>query len=354
MRLSMRGVAALCSLAAVACSSSSDPAAATSDAGPGDPPADGGLAPIVAPPDTWTWVDFPDSRCGNGTPTGIGINPHPGATRLLLYLQGGGECTDGPSCWTSATASNIASGYGKNDFLTDPTLLLSPFSRNAGYPFADANMVFVPYCTGDVHTGTTIANYTVDGAPKPTYHYGGKNLDLFLKTLAVTFTGLDRVWFLGVSAGGFGSFLNQDFVVRAFDGIRVDVIDDSGPAIDNKVLGVPTQWAPQIPPACTTCFTASSIFAFDRKTYPETRYGLLTYQTDTELPMYYQVTPQAFSQQISTFITSLKPDPNAKAFMALSSGHVVLLETDPKASPYINPWLVKLAGDDPAWADEQH
>jgi hypothetical protein len=215
-------------------------------------------------------------------------------------------------------------------------------------------MVFVPYCTGDVHTGTAIANYTVNGAPKPTYHYGGRNLDLFLKRLALTFTGLDRVWFLGVSAGGFGSFLNQDFVARAFNGIRVDVIDDSGPAIDNKVLGVPTQWAPQVPPSCTTCFTASSIFAFDRKTYPETRYGLLTYQTDTELPKYYQETPQAFSQQIATFITSLKPDPNAKAFVALSSGHVVLIEMDAKAAPYINPWLVKLANDDPSWSDEQH
>ncbi len=319
-----------------------------------DAAPDGAPAAISAPPDTWTWVDFPDSRCGNGSPTGIGINPHAGATRLLLYLQGGGECDDGPSCWTSSTASNIATGYDKDAFDTDPTKLLPPFQRDQGYPFADANMVFVPYCTGDVHIGTAIANYEVNGVQTPTYHYGGHNLDLFLKSLALTFPSLERVWLLGVSAGGFGSFLNQDVVARAFNGIRVDVIDDSGPAIDNKVLGVPIQWAPQLPPGCTTCFSVTSIFAFDRKTYPTTRYGLLTYQTDTELPMYYQETPQVFSQQIAQFITSLAPDPNAKAFMALSSGHVVLIEMDPMAASFINPWLVKIATDDPSWADEQH
>jgi hypothetical protein len=70
--------------------------------------------------------------------------------------------------------------------------------------------------------------------------------------------------------------------------------------------------------------------------------------------MYYQETPQVFSQQIAQFITSLAPDPNAKAFMALSSGHVVLIEMDPMAASFINPWLVKLATDDPSWADEQH
>ncbi len=29
--------------------------------------------PIVAPNEQWTWVDFPNSECGTGTPTGIGV-----------------------------------------------------------------------------------------------------------------------------------------------------------------------------------------------------------------------------------------------------------------------------------------
>jgi hypothetical protein len=298
-------------------------------------------------------VDFPNALCGNGTPTGIGINPHAGATQLLLYLQGGGECDDGPSCWTSQTASNISSGYAESDFEMDPTTLLSPFDRGAGAPFADDAMVFVPYCTGDLHIGTAMVTYDVGGVEEPTYFYGGHNLSAYLGRLAPTFPNLQRVFLLGVSAGGFGTFLNQALVAQAF-GVPVDVIDDSGPAINNPKLGVPTQWGPQLPPGCTTCFSASDIFAFDRVTFPQTRYGLLTYQTDTELPMYYGETNAQFASQIQQFLTSLKPDPNARYFEALSSGHVVLIETDPMASPYISPWLSALASGSASWADEMH
>jgi hypothetical protein len=359
MVLRLALVSLLASLLAPLAGCSSHGSASPADAGdaatPVDAAPDGAPAAINAPPDVWTWIDFPESRCGDGSPTGIGINPHAGATRLLLFLQGGGECTDGPSCWgANNTASNIAGGYDGDDFATEPTLLLAPFDRATGNPFADADMVFVPYCTGDLHVGTAMATFTVNGAPKPTYFYGGTDLDMFMASLALTFPSLDRVWLMGISAGGFGTFLNQDFVAKAFNGIRVDIIDDSGPAINNPVLGVPMQWGPQLPESCSNCFTATNIFDFDRKTYPSTRYGLMTYQTDTELPMYYDETPAMFAQQIAAFVASLKPDPNAKSFVALSSGHVVLIEMDPTADAYINSWLTQFAGDDPAWSSESH
>ena len=117
---------------------------------------------------------------------------------------------------------------------------------------------------------------------------------------------------------------------------------------------MPTQWGPQLPAACTACFTATDIFAFDRKTYPTSRYGLLTYQTDTELPMYYGESDAAFAKQIVDVVASLKSDPNTQSFVALSSGHVVLIETDPAAASFIGPWLTQLTTDDPAWSSEQH
>ena len=43
---------------------------------------------------------------------------------------------------------------------------------------------------------------------------------------------------------------------------------------------------------------------------------------------------------------------DAKAFVALSTGHVVLEETDTAAVPYILPWLTKMATDDPTWSNE--
>ena len=111
-------LASILSLVVVACSSSSDsgngagaPDAGSGDSGVGSNDAgpstsdagdDSGSssAPITGlANDTWTWVDFPDSVCANGSPTGIAINPHAGATNLMIYFEGGGDCVDATTCW---------------------------------------------------------------------------------------------------------------------------------------------------------------------------------------------------------------------------------------------------------------
>src|SRR5262245_55134744 len=45
--------------------------------------------PITAPSDQWTWIPFDDAFCGNGTTTGIGVNPTTKSTRVLIFLEGG-------------------------------------------------------------------------------------------------------------------------------------------------------------------------------------------------------------------------------------------------------------------------
>ncbi len=45
--------------------------------------SDGGFTPgvpITATAETWSWVDFPDSKCASGAPTGMAVNSHGGAT----------------------------------------------------------------------------------------------------------------------------------------------------------------------------------------------------------------------------------------------------------------------------------
>ncbi len=335
----------------------SPPSEAAPDAGRVDAAveatADASVNLSGAPADIWTWVPVPGMACGNGSSTGIGLNPHAGATHLLVYLQGGGACFDATSCWgAQPTASNMT-GYGATDFASDPTTGAEIFQRaTAGNPFKDATMVFVPYCTGDLHIGTAIASYSVNGTATPTYFYGAHNVDTLSAVLASTYTGLARVFLSGVSAGGFGTFLNQDAVAHAFGSVRVDVLDDSGPALVGGAI-LP-DWGARLPPACTTCTDANSIFLFTRKTYPNSRYGFMTFQTDTTLPLFFGVSDSAFATEIQTFVTSLASDPNAKAFVDSASGHVVLAETDATAAPYILPWLTQMATDDAGWATVTH
>ena len=133
---------------------------------PVDVPVDGPMAdfgpPVVAPANQWTWVDVPGSVCANGTATGFGLNPAADPTTLLIFLQGGGACWDGLTCYGIQSADHLSSGYGTDQFAAESPHLsqLILFNRsNARNPWHDANLVYVPYCTGDVHGGDRIVQY---------------------------------------------------------------------------------------------------------------------------------------------------------------------------------------------------
>lgn len=182
--------------------------------------------PIAAPADTWTWVDFPSSRCIDGSPTGIGVNLHPGATKAIILLMGGNACFNQASCFTTANLD----GYGATKFANEVGQLSSTplFDRSSNSNiFADYHYVYVPYCTGDVHAGNN-PNGSVAGSA---YSFTGyDNIGAYLERLVPTFEGVTDVVLSGVSAGGFGAMLNFERVQTAFgEDVRVTLVDDSGP-----------------------------------------------------------------------------------------------------------------------------
>ncbi len=92
-------------------------------------------------------------------------------SKLLVYFQGGG------GCWTGETCSRDR--YGSFNPVvgdTDPAELSGIFALgNAENPFADFSMVFVPYCTGDVHLGDNDVTYAVAAVPEGTELEEGKD-----------------------------------------------------------------------------------------------------------------------------------------------------------------------------------
>lgn len=305
--------------------------------------------PFGAQADEWTWVDFPDARCANGSSTGLAVNVRPGAKKLLLFLQGGGACIDGDECWGAAPTAVHMDGYGPSEFAAEPEIGQSAlFSRDASGAFADASFVFVPYCTGDLHAGDNVATYDVGGQPVTTWHYGAHDLDVYLPALARAFPGLDRVWLAGESAGGFGTLFNQDFVARAF-AARTDVIDDSGPGIGTS--GYPDSWNVRLPPGCADCGGGlASLFLYDRATYPDARFAFLSFQVDIALPTFYGVTEQDVVDWLLAFEAGFGAIGNTASFVALGSGHVVLgspLDAGERAA--LSGWLSAMADDSASW-----
>ena len=209
---------------------------------------------------TWTWIDFPEAKCRDGSSTGIGVRygTTPG---LVVFFEGGGACFNALTC--GANPAN----YGMGNFAG-----WAPAGGQQGIfdignesnPVADWSHVYVPYCTGDVHAGAR-PDGTLPDNPAPQQFVGYLNIGHYLQRVVPTFLGnVDHVLVTGVSAGGFGAAFNYDRIADAFPGEKVTLLDDSGPpmADDYMATCLQKQWREawglddSMPADCTDCFPA--------------------------------------------------------------------------------------------------
>jgi hypothetical protein len=228
------------SLMLTACGSSGEIADGGSDAG-GDQSAQDAIAdaepgvPITdLTPGQWGWVDFPGAVCRDGTPTGIGVlESTTGSKKLMIFLEGGGACFNAQTC--GANPAHFAKSEFLNVFVPAEGSK-GIFSRtDTNNAVADWNMVYIPYCTGDVHGGNA-PNATVAGVPGTQQFVGYTNVAQYLSRIVPTFPDMQRVLLTGQSAGGFGAAISYVQVSRAFGSVPVDMLDDSGPLMANPYL----------------------------------------------------------------------------------------------------------------------
>jgi hypothetical protein len=252
--------------------------------------ADKAEAVSDAPVLPWKAVPVEGALCRDGSPTGYGINVHPTSRNLLIFMQGGGACFNELSCrqnrdsW-AATDANVETTLRTN-------WIMSRTSNNS--PFKDWNLVYIPYCSGDVHTGSATSGYL--GQPQ----VGFLNYKKDLAEIVARFPNVDQVVLAGVSAGGFGVAWNWAWTQDAFGSVPVYALDDSGPPMGPTYLSECQQqrygalwgWADNIHPSCTTCdVPAGKVVrplldaSFARST--STRFGLLSYDEDGTIKSFF-------------------------------------------------------------------
>ena len=104
--------------------------------------------------------------------------------------------------------------------------------RDVEGPTQNFNMVYVPYCTGDVHTGNNVIVYKdpLNKDPDLEFHHAGHtNVLAISEYLRKQFPATDRLFVTGCSAGGAGSLINYYFFRNTIDAQRGYMMDDSGP-----------------------------------------------------------------------------------------------------------------------------
>jgi hypothetical protein len=342
------------------------PDAGGADAAPTDA---GGAAPITAPADTWTWVDIAGTRCVHGTETGIGVNLHPGATKLLVFMQGGGSCTH---CWglTEDAKVGTPTHYGPGDFAIEPDIgqkaahgQLLTRRDDPDNPLDDANLVFIPYCTGDAHAGAaTVTETGDDGLAHQDTFWGATDTEIILRRLVATFPHPSRVWLAGSSAGGVATTFNFPRVRAAF-GVRTDVINDSGEPITpgepfaTDDTAEANLWGIAPPAGCTTCTTALGYYQFNRGLDADSKFAILSHDydpvigasnfgTEAQNPDYLV----DFHAALDTFIAGLDTSAHALTIANTPDTAVHVVMNKGYSAP-VGAWLRLMVNDDPSWAN---
>lgn len=309
-----------------------DAAADQADAGP----------PFDVTEREWTWFPVDGNTCMDGSATGIGLNLDYSSDKLVIFLEGGGACFNAISCGGVAHQD----GFGEEE-LTE----LVPYFEASGLlsrddadnPVAGWSYVFLPYCTGDVHSGAQ-----PDGSGGRDF-VGYGNVTRAAQLVSDRMGGqLTQVLLTGQSAGGFGAAYNFDQVATIFGDVPVDLLDDSGPPMSNTYLTpcfqelVRDQWNLEatLPADCDECVDEEGgglihlVDAMSDK-YPERRLGIVTSLRDGTIRQFYGfgypdcenpsgVMPgpdfQAGVEELRDDI--LAPLDNARAFTIDSTTHV--------------------------------
>ena len=160
-------------------------------------------------------------------------------------LEPGGACWDYASC-SGQSPLSAAHLDGVPDDLMTPngsSANISPLiRRDTGAPTSDFNLVYVPYCTGDVHTGNNVITYEDPegiGAPITFQHAGHANVLAISEYLAEQFPAIDRLFITGCSAGGAGSLINYYFLRSKLAPARGYLMNDSGPIFPSSGKSAP-------------------------------------------------------------------------------------------------------------------
>ena len=233
------------------------------------------LAPLGASAGYFTWdaVTLPTSTgasCGNGTPYRFFVNRNPFTTKTVVIFEGGGACWEQDACrgkggtlglgiLTASNPNGVPADYMTNlanlfnGGLSGLALggLITPFSMRL-HPLQSVqtqswNIVYAPYCTGDVHTGNKVSVYSDADASNPTtyYHRGSVNGVAMANWLAANLSRPDKLLVTGFSAGGAGSTANYAWLRLALNPKKSALLADSGPLFQVPRTATPEE-APSV------------------------------------------------------------------------------------------------------------
>jgi hypothetical protein len=165
-----------------------------------------------------------DPVCMNGSPYAF-FAKRGTVNKLLIYYQGGGACWENVTCNLPTCDTNVNPSGGDN-----------PNNQHTGFadqtnplnPFQDWNVVFVSYCSCDIHYGDADQHYTGLLPPIDVKHHGFDNARVVEKWAREHFLNPEQIFVTGSSAGAYGAWFNAPLHEFVWPSSHFDVLADAG------------------------------------------------------------------------------------------------------------------------------
>ncbi len=140
--------------------------------------------------------------------------------KLVMYYQGGGACWDALTCGIPTCDSGV-------DSSDNPGAVHTGFAdlSNPNNPFRDWNIVFVAYCSCDIHFGDAEKDYT---STLHIQHRGFDNAKIAEKWAREHFVDPDVVFVTGSSAGAYGAWFHAPLLHPVWPASQFHVLADAG------------------------------------------------------------------------------------------------------------------------------
>lgn len=338
----MKALVSLAALALAACAAAS--------AAPEEAPALVASAPSAA---GWVSIAPEPVRIGERTLTATcshapGADPayrfwfrQGSADGLVVFFDGGGACWDDVTCAVPWLASGRPDdGFYKAEILpTDnPNRFGGIFElANPRNPVRDWSFVFVPYCTGDVHTGANTAHYTDPdtGAPYEIEHRGADNFLIVLEWLRAQRLRPERLLVTGSSAGAYGASAHFAELRAAFPRGRAVMFGDAGQGVATQdfIEQRERSWRYQVTPGILRrgeqITPETDLIGRLAARFPRDRFGQFTTAHDSTQSGFYALMGvenacTAWSAAMQTQLAARQHQPNFRSYVAAGEQHTIL------------------------------
>lgn len=298
------------------------------------------------------------------------------APGIVVFFDGGGACWDDITCAIPRRreAERDDDGFYKPELIPsdNPTRFSGIFDlNNPRNPVRDWTFIYVPYCTGDVHSGSNTATYADPdtGEPYTIEHRGADNFRVVLDWMKDNLEQPQHLLVAGSSAGAYGASTHYARIRAAFPRGRALMIGDAGQGVmtQNFLDQRNTRWRMVLPrevlPRNLAITPETDIVARLAARYPNDRFAQYTTAHDITQSSFYALMGAenaciAWTNAMVTGLERRQHAGNFRSYLASGETHSILrtprFYTEQSGGAPLAEWLrAALSPDGAGWQNRE-